>query len=93
MIVLFRQILFDRRVFKNVLHRSVHWETRKCGYMFAFSWALTKGDWWKDKTEEVAKFFSWDWKKKSGEYIRTGIYVGRLAIVWQKRPKAIETTE
>jgi hypothetical protein len=93
MIVLFRKIGINRQVLNNVQHHSIVWETPKCGYMIAVSWALTKGDWWKDKNEKIAKFFSWNWKKHSGEYVRTGIYIGQLAIVWQIRPKGFEPNE
>jgi len=90
-IILFSQVALNRRVLNKILHHSIIWEKPSCGYMFAVSWALTKGDWWKGKNESLAKFISYNWFKKSDGYIRTGIYIGRLAIVWQTHPKTAVT--
>lgn len=83
--ILIKNILLDSRILNKVRHRSIHGD----GWMFAVSWALEKRDWWKDRDEPVAKFLSWQYKNESGEYIRTGIYIGRLAIVWQTRPNGL----
>jgi hypothetical protein len=62
------------------------WKPIKSDYiMLSISWALTKGDWWKDKSEETAKFLSFRWNRRYGDYIITGIYIGRLAIVLQTK--------
>ena len=56
--------------------------------MFSISWALEKGDYWKEKDQEIAKFFAYNWKKKCNDgIIRTGLYIGQLAIVLQKKNK------
>lgn len=86
--VLFERVLIERRMYRNVWHHSIHWITARKSYMIAISRARTKGDWWKKKGEEKARFFSWDWKCKSEEFTRTGLYVGRVAIVVQNKPAA-----
>jgi len=81
--ILFERILFDRRELNKVMHHSINWKTPRRGYMIAISWAVEAGDWWKSQGEEVAKFFSIEWKYPSEGYVRTGVYIGRLAIVIQ----------
>ncbi|CAM4098772.1 hypothetical protein L1N85_10760 [Paenibacillus alkaliterrae] len=84
---LFERFLFDSREYKKVRHRSFHWMTTTKCYMTAFSWSLLKGDWWKSKHEEKAKFFSAKWKERDDIYCRTGLYIGRLAIVFQTKDR------
>jgi hypothetical protein len=87
-VILFRRLLFDRRLFRKVWHHSIQWQTPKRGYMVAASWAVTKRDWWKKREEETAEFLRVEWKTKSEEYVRTGLFIGRLAIVWQTKDKS-----
>lgn len=88
--VLFERILLSSRVLNEVRHRAVHWNDRNADHMIALSWALQKGDWWKSKTEDRAKFFTVEWRKIDGIYRRTGIYIGRLALVYQTKPREMK---
>lgn len=81
--MLIGRVYFNRRIIRKIRHHAAAWDTKLKGHMVAISWSVEKGDWWKYRNEDVAKFFSCEWRKKSDEYTRTGVYIGRLAIIYQ----------
>ena len=90
--ILFERFLFSRKLFNNVMHNSVHWKTPTHKHMVAVSRSTIKRDWWKTKEEEKAKFFDAEWKNKSGDTTRTGIYIGRVGIVYLTQERREGTT-
>lgn len=84
---LFGNMVISRGIYKDIFHNYAVWHYKRKSYMAAISYSQIKGDWWKDAKEETAKFFSVNWFKKSNEYVRTGVFVGRLAVVIQSRER------
>lgn len=77
------RIILHKIELNNILHRSCSLDGKRWFHTFAISWALNKGDWWKRSEEDKKRLFHFDFFRKDAAFRRTGIYITRLAIIWQ----------